>query len=309
MARPAQNEYHVGWMCALLVELEAATAMLDEDHGTIKGGGRDQNTYRAGRIHDHNVVIACPPVGIDGPVVAAHVATHMIRTFEQLKFILLVGIGGGLPDSEKDVDIRLGDVVVGVPSGTSGGVIHYDKGKAKHGGAFELKGTLNAPPYALLTAITALQVQPRSDRGRPMLGYLSDMVHGYPRYGMPSRRKDRLFHLRYPHPEGQTNCDQCLPSHEITRNSRKTTEPQIHYGIIASGNKVVKDPHLRDNLRASYGALCVEMESAGLANISPSLTVRGICNYADSHKNDEWHPYAAATAAAWTKELLLFVTA
>ncbi|KAL3491198.1 hypothetical protein BJX62DRAFT_128619 [Aspergillus germanicus] len=32
--------------------------------------------------------------------------------------------------------------------------------------------------------------------------------------------------------------------------------------------------------------------------------IRGICDYADSHKNKEWQPYAAMTAAAYTKELL-----
>ncbi|OQV09531.1 hypothetical protein CLAIMM_13644 [Cladophialophora immunda] len=282
MAPPAHNEYLIGWICALSVEMVAAIAMLDEDYGNVKGKGRDQNTYHAGRIHDHNVVIAGLPAGIDGLVAAAHVAKDMVRTFEHLKFILLVGIGGGLPGSEKGFDIRLGDVVVGIPSGTSGGVVHYDKGKATHGGAFELKAAPNTPPYVLLTAITAIRAQP-SDRDRPM--------------------------LKYPHPEGQNNCEQCLPRYEIIRQRRTTTGPQIHYGIVASGNKVVKDPVFRDNLRTSYGALCVEMEAAGLANISPSLTVRGICDYADSHKNNEYHPYAAAAAAAWTKELLLYVTA
>jgi hypothetical protein len=36
--------------------------------------------------------------------------------------------------------------------------------------------------------------------------------------------------------------------------------------------------------------------------------VRGICDYADSHKNKEWHGYAAAVAAAYAKELLLVIT-
>jgi hypothetical protein len=32
--------------------------------------------------------------------------------------------------------------------------------------------------------------------------------------------------------------------------------------------------------------------------------IRGICDYADSHKNKQWQKYAAATAAAHAKELL-----
>jgi hypothetical protein len=34
------------------------------------------------------------------------------------------------------------------------------------------------------------------------------------------------------------------------------------------------------------------------------LVTRGICDYADSHKNKRWQPYAAATAAAYARELL-----
>ena len=37
------------------------------------------------------------------------------------------------------------------------------------------------------------------------------------------------------------------------------------------------------------------------------LVIRGICDYADSHKNKTWQPYAAATAAACAKEILSLV--
>ncbi|KAL3444390.1 hypothetical protein BJX65DRAFT_310973 [Aspergillus insuetus] len=47
------------------------------------------------------------------------------------------------------------------------------------------------------------------------------------------------------------------------------------------------------------------MEAAGLMNTYPCLVIRGICDYADSHKNKAWQGYAAATAAAFAKELLL----
>jgi Cdc6-like AAA superfamily ATPase len=53
--------------------------------------------------------------------------------------------------------------------------------------------------------------------------------------------------------------------------------------------------------------MCVEMEAAGLMDTFPCLVIRGICDYADSHKNDRWQPYAAATAAAYMKELLLII--
>jgi hypothetical protein len=34
------------------------------------------------------------------------------------------------------------------------------------------------------------------------------------------------------------------------------------------------------------------------------LVVKGICDYADHHKNTRWRSYAAGTAAAFSKELL-----
>jgi nucleoside phosphorylase len=51
------------------------------------------------------------------------------------------------------------------------------------------------------------------------------------------------------------------------------------------------------------------MEAAGLMDEFSCLVIRGICDYADSHKNKRWQPYAAATAAAYMKELLNVIPA
>src|SRR5690606_35253332 len=48
------------------------------------------------------------------------------------------------------------------------------------------------------------------------------------------------------------------------------------------------------------------MEAAGLQNF-PSLIIRGICDYADSHKNKRWQQYAALTPAAYAKELMFTI--
>jgi nucleoside phosphorylase len=91
----------------------------------------------------------------------------------------------------------------------------------------------------------------------------------------------------------------------VMRIPRPDTDALLYFGNIASGNIVIKDGVTMDQLSAERGGiLCVEMEAAGLANNLPCLTIRGICDYADSHKNGRWHPYAAATAASCAKELL-----
>ena len=40
-------------------------------------------------------------------------------------------------------------------------------------------------------------------------------------------------------------------------------------------------------------------------DVFPRLVVRGICDYADSHKAKQYQEYAAATAAAYAREILL----
>ena len=121
----AKDDYTVGWVCALPSEMAAAKVMLDEIHPDLaEQDPSDHNNYILGKIQNHNVVIACLPAGVYGLTPAATVAKDMLRTFKSIRFGLMVGIGGGAPSSNHD--IRLGDIVVSQPSGTSGGVIQYD---------------------------------------------------------------------------------------------------------------------------------------------------------------------------------------
>ena len=82
----------------------------------------------------------------------------------------------------------------------------------------------------------------------------------------------------------------------------------VHYGTIASGNQLIKNGVIRDQISEELGGiLCYEMEAAGVMNTLRCLVIRGICDYSDSHKNKDWQPYASLTAAAYAKELLSFV--
>jgi nucleoside phosphorylase len=46
------------------------------------------------------------------------------------------------------------------------------------------------------------------------------------------------------------------------------------------------------------------MEGAGVWDNFPCIVIKGVCDYADSHKNKKWQGYAAATAAACMKAFL-----
>jgi nucleoside phosphorylase len=141
----------------------------------------------------------------------------------------------------------------------------------------------------------------------PKMGKRSKQSPGYAHQGFDN---DRLFKASYDHIPC-LDCRGCDTAGEVRRELRDTTDPEIHYGTIASGNRLVKDATARDRIVADLGedCVCFEMEAAGLMNHFPCLVIRGICDYADSHKNDRWQRYASATAAAYAKELLAYVPA
>lgn len=296
-----REDYTVGWICALPVEMAAALEMLDEEHADFeRGDDNDENLYALGSIGGHNVAIVCLPVGRIGNNPAATVAMQMQATFKEIRFGLLVGIGGGVPSVE--VDVRLGDVVVSQPNKTFGGVVQYDYGKATQSG-FERIGSLNSPPQILLNAVA--KVQANELRGESKVLEHIDKLDRIPIFQRHRAGPDMLFKAAYDHEGGQT-CDACSIGGQEVRNPRNSEEEiVIHYGTIASGNQVMRSAVVRDQVSAELGGvLCFEIEAAGLTNSFPCLVVRGICDYADSHKNNRWQPYAAGTAAAYAKELL-----
>lgn len=307
LASLPNEDYTVGWICALPLEAAAATSMLDEIHEEPrKRLPNDHNVYTLGHIGEHNVVIACLPAGVYGTNSAATVATQMLSSFESIRIGLMVGIGGGVPSVERD--IRLGDVVVSKPGGTFGGVVQYDRGKTTEG-KFERTGSLNKPPQVLLSAISALEMKHMMGKNN-ISEFLGDMLRKYPKMG-------ENFSYQSTQPESWHATDGHRLDDDSTTKSRPAkrlkyrgpNDPVVHYGLIASGNQVIKDTATRDQLKKELGGdvLCFEMEAAGLMDTFPCVVIRGICDYADYLKNDLWQGYAAAIAAACAKELLCIV--
>ncbi|KAJ8116705.1 hypothetical protein OPT61_g1930 [Boeremia exigua] len=299
MVRLRREDYTIGWVCALPIELAAAQEMLDDEHETPLYDAHDTNLYTCGQVGEHNVVIACLPEDQTGTHSAAAVAVQMKTTFPATRFGLMVGIGGGVPSEEADV--RLGDVVVNKPSITHGGVVQYNSGKATLSG-FERIGTLSAPPTVLLNAISSLRARQIRGKSR-LLQYLSKL-DALPNFSREAAGSDNLFETEYEHVGNGATCRKCDSSFSIAREPRKQ-DVVVHYGTIASGNQVIRSATERDKVSEELGGvMCFEMEAAGLMNSFPCLVVRGICDYADSHKNKRWQAYAAGTAAAYAKELL-----
>lgn len=299
-----RESYNVGIICALDIEKTAVEANLDEEHQGLPNVAGDDNSYTLGRIGKHNVVVACLPAGVMGKVSATAVAKDMKRSFS-IKFGLMVGICGGVWSEQKD--IRLGDVVVSQPDGIHGGVVQWDYGKMERDGVFRRTGTLNKPPRPLLNAVQSLKSKHRL-KGSAIEQYLRDAFVRYPvlkdEFNHQGEDNDELYDSSYNHVGGNT-CNRCDPTRIVKRLPlRRHKKPTVHYGNIASGDEVVKDARTRDRISREEGIICFEMEAAGLMDSFPCIVIRGVCDYADSHKNKRWQPYAAMTAACYAKELL-----
>ncbi|KAJ9412817.1 hypothetical protein QL093DRAFT_2595049 [Fusarium oxysporum] len=287
------GRYTIAWICALYIETAAAQAMLDERHGELPRRPNDNNAYTLGSIKNHNIVIACLPQDQFGNNTAAIVLTDLKRTFPSIRHGLIVGIGGGAPGK---LDIRLGDIIVGTR------VMQYDFGKVMAGGKIKTTAVPRVPDYSLRTAVTNLRAGHELNSSR-VSGILQERMKSLTNYNHPNAA-DRLFQASYRHDPSMANCQTCDQSQLEQREARRSCEPKIHYGGIASSNQVMKDAITRDRLAQELDIICFEMEAAGLMDVLPCLPIRGICDYSDSHKAKDWQKYAAAVAAAYAREFL-----
>ncbi|KAL4973826.1 nucleoside phosphorylase domain-containing protein [Aspergillus desertorum] len=172
-------------------------------------------------------------------VSAATVVSHMRSTFTRIEFGLMVGTGGGVPGESND--IRLGDVVISKPEGKYSGVIQYGYGKAVQGRRFEPTGSLNRPPHVLLTHVAQLEAKQMIEREGVMLRIVEKVLEDNP------------------YMKG------------MYRQPRGTRAPHIHYGLIASGDQLMKNSKTRDRLARQHGILCFEMGAAGIMDALPAL--------------------------------------
>ncbi|KAF4547193.1 Hypothetical protein D9617_54g000270 [Elsinoe fawcettii] len=305
----ARQTFTVGIICPLEIELSAMKAVLDERYRKLTTHYNDRNSYTFGRLDVHNVVIAGLPDGEYGTVSAASVANDMTLSFPTLKVGILVGVGGGIPSAHHD--IRLGDVVVGSSGPSSPAVVQYDLGRKLQNGRFERVGHLNNAPRLLRTALRQFLSDDRMEGSRLpdiLADTLATSTSRVERFERPPADSDQLFESTYAH-DGDDDCSRCHSGRRVRREGRPDLNPRVHCGVIASGNSVIKHAEQRDLLGQEIDAICFEMEAAGTMSDWPCLVVRGICDYSDSHKNKRWQPFAALTAAAFTKALLEHLSA
>lgn len=286
----------IGIITALPKESAAMKAMLDHPVEETRGGRNPGRRYTIGDIPSrhggaHRVALCLLPDM--GNNIASVRAALLLEDYPSVESIIMVGIAGGVPYPTKpEHHVRLGDIVVS----DRRGVIQYDLQKQGDGWQ-ETRASPRPPSAFLLDAVRHLEADWHS-------GEVPWMTH------VPRAAKIRESNR----PSGDTDKladsqDQSVLVEHPDDKRRTPGEPLVFTGPIASSNTLLKDPKRRDALRDGFGVKAVEMEASGVADATWDhgvgyLVVRGVCDYCDSNKGDEWQGYAAVVAAAYTRALL-----
>ncbi|KAL7920802.1 hypothetical protein ACQKWADRAFT_297339 [Trichoderma austrokoningii] len=332
--RPSRREdFEIAIICALPLEFDAISLLFDEfwdEHGDTFGRvPGDSNHYTTGRISKHNVVLALLPHM--GKAHAASAAANMRSSYGGLRLVILAGVCGGVPQNDEN-EMFLGDVVI------SSSVIQFDFGRHYPNG-FVRKDTYEDNLRKHDKNISGLLRKFGTDIGQDKLHeraahFLKQLqaVKHRDKYRYPGTDKDKLFEPSYRHKHRDSAacicsschgrkdpvCDEALGSScdELgcdeeylverirLREQDKAQEPAIYLGAVASGDTVMKSGEDRDRIAKKEGVIAFEMEGAGAWEDLPCIVVKGICDYADSHKNKQFQNFAAATAASVSKAIL-----
>ncbi|KAL3435052.1 hypothetical protein BDV09DRAFT_185326 [Aspergillus tetrazonus] len=328
MRPSSRDEFTIAIICALTLEAEAVEDLFDETYDRLGEHYRkepgDDNAYVNGRIGNHNVVVCYMP-GM-GKGSAASVASSLKISYKRIELALVVGICGGAPYPLSGGEVFLGDVII------SDSVVQYDFGRQYPSG-FERKlgvrDTLGRQNRAIRSILASLQARrSRRDLQDKLLQHLQALQESLPDWHYPTA-DDILFEASYQHKHyGRTSpaCP-CLDStsEDICKTAVESTctslgcnvdrvcrrwpstehkSPRVHIGTVASADTMMKSGEHRDCLAQSEGVVGFEMEGAGVWDNISCIIIKGVCDYADSHKNKAWQAYAAATGAAAAKSFL-----
>ncbi|KAI9687674.1 MAG: hypothetical protein M1820_010405 [Bogoriella megaspora] len=300
-------DYTVAWIAPLEIEAQAALQILDHRHsGRFQLARGDDYVFQPGDINGHNVVVATLPKGsIYGISSASALTTAVRKFFPNLWFGLLVGVAAGLPNLSKDppLDIRLGDILVGVSTNETPGLVAYGLGKETGSDGFQqLRGghPLAETEVIVRSAYTHIRLAGTNEADTFLQYYdqIKDKKHDSGTFADPGQKSDKLYQLEK---DGE--------KHVVKREKRPAPlRTRVHYGSIGSGDTLMKSAQKRDELRDKHNIIGLEMEAAGVLNQLAAGVIRGVCDYGDEHKNKIWQPYAAAMAAAYAKAVLYAIS-
>jgi nucleoside phosphorylase len=89
----------------------------------------------------------------------------------------------------------------------------------------------------------------------------------------------------------------------LNKEEKDPPEPRIHLGPIGTTSRVIRDPKIFDYIRKVQGrVLGMEMEGNAIGAVAenfeiPMIVVKGVSDYADHSKSDQFPQYAAEASA------------
>lgn len=267
---------------------------------TVKraGSGRTYELARVPSLGGGEHIVALAQLADIGNTVAAIRVTNMLTDCSSIRYVIMVGIAGAVPNPKNcSRHVRLGDIVVCDLEG----VIQYDLGSRKQRG-IALRDRPKTPAIALIEAHKRLSVKGLKG-DRPWEATLDRVIEELgSEWARPEADKDRLY-------DGVLRRLFGIPAHHPQDSERVDGLPRVFNGKIGSANVVLRDHKERDRLRESHAILAIEMEAGGVADAvfhaeRSYFVVRGTCDYCNNDKNDDWQKYAAAAAAAYTRALI-----
>lgn len=307
--------------------MEAAMTRIYKSEGHMYGKAyRDDNHYTTGELGGKSVVLATPRNM--GTINTSHLVTNMRHSFHNLAWAFVVGIAGGAPftfdkhtGKWNDSGIQLGDVVVSTQ------VIGYDFG-AEHDDTFKRKTAVEDVLPRAPTLITTFLNEFKTGDSRAFERVLektnADLQGWGDKYKRPTPETDCVYLSAYRHKHRDATaceiCSRCTEWHDrvceeavgascgelgcVPDHTNDAQDTKIHFGRVASGNSVIKSARRRDKLIEEEDCIAFEMEGAGTWDICGTIVVKGVVDYADSHKNKTWRLYPAARAALCAKALI-----
>lgn len=66
---------------------------------------------------------------------------------------------------------------------------------------------------------------------------------------------------------------------------RQINTSHVHHDTIDSSNQLQISTALRNKIQKEHDVICFEIKGAGVIHEHPSLVIREICDYSNSHKN------------------------
>ncbi|KAK1624261.1 phosphorylase superfamily protein [Colletotrichum phormii] len=325
------EDFRIAVICALAREYDAVILAFDEIWNDDRDGRgpapRQYNNYTLGLIGVHYVVLVLLPNM--GKVSAANEVVRLRSIYVGLEVAFLTGICGGVPSPGTDHEVLLGDVVIGKS------IVQYDLGR-QYPGKFRRKDGIEDNLSRLNKEVRSFLATYETQHGRDelqrritkVLEQIQQMTidaHNRSCYDRPAVEEDSLFeptclHRHRDQPgcscSESTACDGAIKAscqelgcdvvYQVVRRrlESKRFESRIHVGCIGSGDTVMKSGEHRDRVAQEHDIIAFEMEGAGVWEEIPCIIVKGVCDYADSHKNKLWQDFAAAMAASATKALM-----